>query len=222
MNKIKLEHIQLSEKEKHMPLPQTQNEELTVGLAQIAPVWLNYKQTLVKVVDYVNQAGAANCNLVVFGEALLPGYPFWIERINDARFNSPVQKELHAHYMNNGVNIEAGQLQSVCDAAKQNQISVYLGCIERASNRGGHSLYASLVYIDANGIIQSVHRKLMPTYDERLTWSPGDGHGLRTHKLGVFTVGGSQLLGKLDAVTPRGPLRTGRGPAYRGLARQRA
>ena len=38
--------------------------------------------------------------------------------------------------------------------------------------------------------IQSVHRKLMPTYEERLTWSPGDGNGLRVHKLGAFTVGG--------------------------------
>jgi nitrilase len=35
-----------------------------------------------------------------------------------------------------------------------------------------------------------VHRKLVPTYEERLTWSPGDGHGLRTHRLGTFTVGG--------------------------------
>ena len=36
----------------------------------------------------------------------------------------------------------------------------------------------------------SLHRKLQPTYEERLTWSPGDGHGLVTHSLGDFTVGG--------------------------------
>ena len=172
-----------------MTLPVNQ-DELKVGLAQIAPIWLNRTQTTSKIVTFITQAGKAGCHLVTFGEALIPGYPFWIERINDAQFNSPVQKEIHAHYMNNAVNIEAGHLEHVCAAAKQNQISVYLGCIERASDRGGHSLYASLVYIDAEGDIQSVHRKLMPTYDERLTWSPGDGHGLRTHKLGVFTVGG--------------------------------
>ncbi|NQZ78199.1 MAG: carbon-nitrogen hydrolase family protein, partial [Ekhidna sp.] len=40
------------------------------------------------------------------------------------------------------------------------------------------------------GTIQSVHRKLMPTYEERLSWSPGDGNGLVTHKLPPFTVGG--------------------------------
>jgi nitrilase len=46
------------------------------------------------------------------------------------------------------------------------------------------------VYIDPTGKICSVHRKLMPTYEERLAWSPGDGHGLRTHTIGQFTVGG--------------------------------
>jgi nitrilase len=46
------------------------------------------------------------------------------------------------------------------------------------------------VYIDSNGAIQSIHRKLMPTYEERLAWSIGDGHGLQVHRLGPFTVGG--------------------------------
>ena len=38
--------------------------------------------------------------------------------------------------------------------------------------------------------IGSAHRKLMPTYEERLVWAIGDGHGLRAHRLGAFTVGG--------------------------------
>ena len=46
------------------------------------------------------------------------------------------------------------------------------------------------VYVTPAGDIGSVHRALMPTYEERLTWSPGDGHGLRVHALGPFTVGG--------------------------------
>jgi nitrilase len=74
--------------------------------------------------------------------------------------------------------------------AKQHKIAIYLGIIERPGDRGGHSVYASLVYIDQSGIIQSVHRKLQPTYDERLTWSPGDGNGLQVHSLKDFTVGG--------------------------------
>ena len=163
---------------------------LSVGMAQIAPVWLNRDQTLIKILEYTHKAAEAGCNLVVFGEGLLPGYPFWIERTHGAEFNSPMQKEIHAHYLANAVQIEAGHLDGVCDLARKNHLAVMLGCIERPDDRGGHSLYASLVYIDPEGAIQSVHRKLMPTYEERLTWSPGDGHGLRTHRLGAFTVGG--------------------------------
>ena len=165
-------------------------DTLIVGLAQIAPVWLDRAGTLSKILDQVHAANAAGCQLVAFGEGLLPGYPFWIERTNGAVFNSTMQKEIHAHYMDQAVQIEAGHLDPLCEAAKKFGITVVLGCIERPLDRGGHSLYASLVYIDSNGIVQSVHRKLMPTYEERLTWSSGDGHGLRVHRLGAFTVGG--------------------------------
>lgn len=120
----------------------------------------------------------------------MPGYPFWIEGTNGAEFNSTLQKELYAHYLENSVQIEAGHLDVVRNLARQKNIVVVLGCIERPVDRGGHSVYASLVYIDNRGEIQSVHRKLMPTYEERLAWSTGDGNGLRTHSLGAFTVGG--------------------------------
>ncbi len=165
-------------------------DSLTVGLAQIAPVWLNREQTLAKIIEYVYLAAKADCDLVAFGEGLLPGYPFWIEPTGGATFNSPMQKEIHAHYLANAVQIEAGHLAPICEAARSHHLAIMVGIIERPDDRGGHSVYASLVYIDSYGTIQSVHRKLMPTYEERLTWAIGDGHGLRTQRLGPFTVGG--------------------------------
>jgi nitrilase len=165
-------------------------DTLVVGLAQIAPVWLDRTRTLAKVIAWVEDAAARHCRLVAFGEALCPGYPFWIERTDGARFNSSTQKELHAHYMDQAVRIERGDLDALRKVAAAHRVAVVLGCIERPADRGGHSLYASLVYVTPQGEIASVHRKLMPTYEERLTWSPGDGHGLRVHELGPFTVGG--------------------------------
>lgn len=164
--------------------------QLTIGLAQLAPVWLDRKATVEKVVRMINQAGEQKVDLLAFGEALVPGYPFWLSLTDGARFNAQDQKELHAHYMDQAVQIEAGHLDLVCQAAKANRVAMYLGIIERAENRGGHSLYCSMLYIDKAGEIGSIHRKLMPTYEERLTWAPGDGHGLRVHTLGAFTLGG--------------------------------
>ena len=166
------------------------DNKLTVGLAQIAPAWLNRAATLDKVVAWLSDAAQQGCDLVAFGEALVPGYPFWVERTGGAAFESNLQKSLFAHYVSQGVCIEDGDLDPVCEAARSHGIAVYLGIMERAANRGGHSLYCSMVFIDAAGKICSAHRKLMPTYEERLTWAPGDGHGLRVHRMGAFTVGG--------------------------------
>lgn len=163
---------------------------INVGIAQIAPIWLDRKATTAKIIEWLAKAAQEDCELVAFGEALLPGYPFWVERTDGARFDSGIQKELFAHYVQQAVRIERGDLDEICAAAAKHKLAVYLGTIECPVDRGGHSLYCSMVYIDANGEIGSVHRKLMPTHEERLVWSVGDGHGLRTHSLGAFTVGG--------------------------------
>ena len=164
--------------------------ELKVCMAQISPVWLDKTATITKIENYLTMAGKEKANLVVFGEALLPGYPFWLALTNGAAWNTKINKELHAHYVLNSVQIEAGDLEGICQLAKSYKMAIYLGVMERAKNRGGHSIYASLVYINEEGEIKSVHRKLQPTYDERLTWAPGDGHGLQVHPLKQFTVGG--------------------------------
>lgn len=163
---------------------------LKVALAQIAPVWLNKEQTLLKIKKNITDAAQNKAELIVFGEGLLPGYPFWLALTGGAEWNTTVNKELHAHYLRNSVTIENGDLDEICALAKEHSLAIYLGIIERPLDRGGHSVYASLVYIDEKGAIKSVHRKLQPTYDERLTWSPGDGHGLQVHPLKQFTVGG--------------------------------
>lgn len=165
------------------------SDTLKVAVAQIAPVWLNRVATLEKVVSKITEAGQEKCQLVVFGEALVPGYPFWVEHTEGAIFDSDLQKDLYARYVDQAVDVARGDLDAVCKAAKDGHIAVYLGIVERAQDRAD-SLYCSLVYIDAYGEIQSVHRKVMPTYEERLVWSIGDGNGLQVHELGPFKVGG--------------------------------
>ncbi len=163
---------------------------LKVALAQISPVWFNKEKTLEKIKSSISEAAKNETELIVFGEGLLPGYPFWLALTNGAAWDTKMNKEFHAHYIKNSVRIENGDLDSICELAKKNKIAIYLGVIECPKDRGGHSLYASLVYINTLGEIKSVHRKLQPTYDERLTWSPGDGNGLQVHSLKKFTVGG--------------------------------
>jgi nitrilase len=165
-------------------------DTLQLGFAQLSPVWLDRQATTLKMLEYVHQAGAQGCQLLAFGEALLPGYPYWLDFTDGARFNHELQKEFFAYYSEQAIQIERGDLTPFCQAAQHYAMAMVLGTIERAPDRSGHSLYCSLVYINAVGEIANVHRKLQPTYEERLVWSPGDGHGLRTFPLGKFTVGG--------------------------------
>jgi nitrilase len=158
----------------------------TVAIAQIAPVWLDRQKTLDKMLGYVDEAIQKSCDLLVFGEGMLPGYPFWIELTDGARFNHSLQKEYYSIYHQQAVDIGAGDLNPFREKAKEAGMALYLGCIEKEN----HSVFCSLIFIDKTGEIASVHRKLMPTYEERLVWAQGDGHGLRVHSLPPFTVGG--------------------------------
>ncbi len=165
-------------------------DSIKVGLVQMAPVWMDRAKTLDKVAAYVSQAAAQNCDLVTFGEALVPGYPFWVELTDGARFNNAAQKQMFARYLDQGVVVERGDLDTLCKLCQQHSMAMYLGVMERAPDRGGHTLYCSLVYIDGQGQVRSVHRKVQPTYEERLVWGAGDGNGLQVHALGPFSVGG--------------------------------
>ncbi len=173
----------------HKKIP-VMKETLIAGISQITPVWLNKKETIAKVCREIEKASRSSCELLTFAEALVPGYPFWVEITNGASFNSEVQKDFYSRYVKEAVQLDKGDLKTVCDAAAKYKMAVYLGIIERAADRGRISLYASLVFIDIKGTIQSVHRKLIPTYDERLVWSIGDGNGLVTHEMGEFMLGG--------------------------------
>ncbi|MEO1130412.1 MAG: carbon-nitrogen hydrolase family protein [Planctomycetota bacterium] len=163
---------------------------LTVAIAQIAPVLLDRARTIDKAAGAVVEAAATGARVVCFGEGFAPGYPVWLDRTDAARFDAPDQKAMHAIYLDQGVDCEADHLDPVRDAARDGNTWVVLGIMEKPRDRGGHTLFASAVVIDDQGAIRSVHRKLMPTYEERLSWSPGDAHGLVTHPgVGPFTLG---------------------------------
>lgn len=162
---------------------------MKLAIAQIAPVWLDRERTLEKVTDRIAEAGRAEARLVVFGESLVPGYPVWLDRADGARFENEELKEAHARFAEQAVAVTE-HLNPVRDAARRAGVAVILGVTERAPDRGGHSLYCSKVLIDDEGRIpeHAVHRKLVPTYEERLVWGHGDGAGLCTFEIdGVRT-----------------------------------
>lgn len=161
---------------------------MRVAAAQLAPVWGDSAATAERAIAWIGKAAAAGAGLVVFPETFLPGYPFWIEHTNGAAFDDPGQKAAYSFYLQAAVTLDGPELTRITEAARDHKVFTYLGIAERSASLG--SIFATLVAIDpVNGIV-GAHRKVQPTFEERLVWSSGDGHGLRTHQTGDIRVGG--------------------------------
>ncbi|MGB6229554.1 MAG: carbon-nitrogen hydrolase family protein [Litorimonas sp.] len=165
-------------------------DTLRVAVAQLAPAFIDREAGTARAIEAIGEAKSQGAELICFPESWLPGYPFWLSEGGGARFDNVQNKRLFAHYSDQAVTVEDGHLDPICDALRDAGMAAWLGIVERPRDRSGHSLYCSYVYIDAGGEVRSVHRKLQPTFEERLVWSPGDGHGLVVHPLGAFTTGG--------------------------------
>ncbi|HHI79362.1 MAG TPA: carbon-nitrogen hydrolase family protein [Planctomycetes bacterium] len=158
---------------------------MKVSIAQIAPVYLDREATIQKMARWVHKAGEQGCDLLAFGESLVPGYPVWLHYTGGARFDDPLQKSYYARYVQEAVDPEGPHLAPLRQAAASTKTALVFGIVERS----GHSLYCSRLILDARGDTLSLHRKLMPTYEERLVWALGDAKGLVTHPIGEFRVG---------------------------------
>jgi len=161
-----------------------------IAAAQARPVWLDPAATTKKVVTWLEDAAAQQVELVAFGETFLSGYPFWLELTGGARFDDPAQKQAYAAYLDAAVVTGGPEVSAVVEAARDLGIFVYLGVTERGGGPASGTVFATLVAIDPSAGVVGTHRKLMPTFEERLVWGIGDGHGLRTHQVGAARVGG--------------------------------
>lgn len=163
---------------------------MRVAAVQAHPAWLDPAATTAIVLRWLEEAARQGVELVAFPETFLSGYPFWLDLTGGSRFDDPLQKRAYAAYLQAGVAMDGPELAQVTQAARDLGLFVYLGTTERATGSARGTIFCTLVAIDpATGVV-GTHRKLMPTYEERLVWGTGDGHGLRVHSYGATRVGG--------------------------------
>jgi len=129
----------------------------------------------------VAEAGRQGVELVCFPETFLPGFPYWINL-----YAPGVQHDIYLAYADQSVDLSTDELASLRKAAESASCAVVMGVSERV----GGTMYNTQVFIDEKGLMRGKHRKLQPTYAERMIWSQGDGSTLGVHELGVGRVGG--------------------------------
>ena len=161
---------------------------MKVAAAQTAPVWGNQAATAAKAAAWIEKAADDDVDLLAFGETFLSGYPFWIAPTDGARFNASDQKEAYSFYLDGAVELNGPEMAAIASTVAETGVFTYIGITERSASGG--TVYATFAAIDPLHGIVSAHRKVMPTYEERLAWGIGDGNGLRTHRVGEFVVSG--------------------------------
>ncbi len=153
---------------------------MRVAAVQDSPVYLNRTATLDLVKERITEAGEGNADLIAFPEVFVSGYPVWIDVTDASAWEKHDQQEAFARYLEQSVELGSSEFLEVVETVKTSGAFTYLGVVERAASGG--SVYCSLVAIDPLEGIVSVHRKLKPTYGERLVWADGDGAGLVAHE----------------------------------------
>jgi len=159
-----------------------------VAIVQESPILLDREKTIEMAVDLVVNAAAGGAGLVVFPEAFISGYPAWIWRLRPGG-DWGTSEELHARLLNSSVDIDNDELSPLCEAARENNITIVCGLNERDGSLSRATIYNTVVIIGEDGSILNRHRKLMPTNPERMVWGFGDGSGLKVVDTPVGRVG---------------------------------
>ena len=169
-----------------------ESKQVRVAIAQSAPIYLDKRASLTKALDLVQQAAKRDARLVAFGETWLPGYPAWLDVCPGAAlWENASAKEVFAKLRNNSISVPGEEVNALSKAARDLKIAIVMGASERVdAGPGNGTLYNSLLTISEDGQLRNHHRKLVPTYTERLVWGNGDGRGLEAVSTAAGRIGG--------------------------------
>lgn len=157
--------------------------QFKAAAVQAAPVYLDADATIDKACALVREAAANGAALVAFPEVFVAGYPYW------NWIMSPVQgSPWFERLCLSAIELPGPEIRRLQQAARAAGVHVVIGINERSATGIG-TIYNTLVTIGRDGRIVGRHRKLVPTWAEKLTWANGDASSLRVHQTDIGPLG---------------------------------
>ena len=154
-----------------------------VAIAHVAPVFLDLEATLGKACSLIEEAAQNGARIVAFPEAYIPAFPVW------SALRAPIHNhDLFKRLACNAVRVPGPEVAKICDCARESRIIVSMGINEGTDISVGCIWNANLL-IGEDGSILNHHRKLVPTFFEKMTWANGDGAGLRVSDTPLGRIG---------------------------------
>ena len=154
-----------------------------VAAVQAAPVFLDLEATVDKACNLIAEAASNGAKLVAFPEVFLPGYPYWNWLMTPVEGSAWFERLWHA-----SPEIPGPEIDRLSKCAREHDCVVVIGANERDPRRVG-TLYNTNIVIGNDGALLGRHRKLVPTWAEKLTWTGGDGSSLRVYDTPVGPLG---------------------------------
>lgn len=150
---------------------------------QSAPVFLNTQATVEKVCSLIHQAADNGAKLVTFPEVFISAYPYWSWIMNPVEASPWFEKLVLS-----AIEVPGPEIQRIAQVAAQREVNVVVGLNERNPSSLA-TIYNTLVTINHQGKIIGRHRKLVPTWAEKLSWAPGDASSMKVHKTNIGPLG---------------------------------
>lgn len=157
--------------------------KFTAAAVQASPVFLDTDATVDKACRLIAGAASNGAKLVAFPEVFIAGYPYWSWVMNPVE-GSPWFEKL----CRSAIEVPGPEIRKIAQAAARHKVNVVIGVNERHPQSIA-TLYNTLVTINDEGKIIGRHRKLVPTWAEKLTWANGDASSLRVHKTSIGPLG---------------------------------
>jgi len=148
-----------------------------VAVVQTAAAMLDRDASTRRVCEWIARAAADGARLVLFPEAMIPGYPRGLAFGTVVGDRSPAGRQAFARYADSAVDVPGPVTETIGAAARAAGCFVAVGVVERASPTSG-TLFCTVLYFAPDGSLIGKHRKLKPTGAERLVWAEGDGSTL--------------------------------------------
>jgi len=167
-------------------------DPVSVAIIQESPVFLDLAASMAKALTLAEKAARAGARVITFGETWLPGYPAWLDYCSDvALWDHAPAKEVFARLRQNSIVVPGKETHQLAQLAADRKVTLVIGVNERVETGPGNgTLYNSLLTFTADRGLTNHHRKLVPTYTERLVWGQGDGGGLESVETPFGRVGG--------------------------------
>ncbi|MBB5060065.1 putative amidohydrolase [Granulicella aggregans] len=170
-----------------------ESQSTRVAIVQASPHPSDLASGLRKALALVEEAAEHGAQIICFAETFLPGYPAWLDFCPGAAlWNHAPVKEVFAALRANSVVVPGKETQALGEAAARLRVGIVMGISERVRDAPGHgTLFNSMLYFAEEGRLVNHHRKLIPTYSERMVWGQGDAAGLRIAKVHNLNLGGA-------------------------------